>query len=120
MARMTRDEAESFLSSPDHKGTAILAVARPGKGPMVVPLAFRFRDGVFEFDTKPSRRHVALQRSAVSVPLVVDDDARPTGCLERLGVAAEGPIAFADPRPADDEFGVAVLTPESFVGVAYE
>ena len=120
MARMTRDEAESFLSSPDHKGTAILAVARPGKGPMVVPLAFRFRDGVFEFDTKPSRRHAKAFEAAGRASIIVRHERYGNGgTLERY-VAAEGPIAFADPRPADDEFGVAVLTPESFVGVVYE
>ena len=120
MARMTREEAEGFLASPDHNGTAILAVPRPDRGPMLVPLAFRYREGTFEFDTKPSRRHAkAFEAAGRASVLVLPERSGDGAQLERY-VSAEGPIAFADPRPGDDEFGVAVLRPESFVGVVYE
>lgn len=119
MARMSREDAEAFLVSRDHNGTAILAVARPDKGPLLVPMAFRFTDGVFEFDTKPSRRHAKAFEETGRASVIVHHERYGEGePLERY-VAAEGPIGFAEPYPAEDDFGTAVLTPESFIATIY-
>jgi hypothetical protein len=120
MARMTREEAEAFLASTDHSGTAILAVARPKRGPLVVPLSFQFADGVFSFASKPSRRHAKAFEAAKRASLIVHHERYGEGVHVERYVAAEGPIGFEDPRPADDEFGTVVLTPESFVAVLYD
>lgn len=87
---------------------------------MVVPLSFRFEDGSFSFATKPGRRHArAFESTGRASVIVHHEEYRPGRQLERY-VAAEGPIGFAEPRPADDEFGTAILVPESLVGVVYE
>jgi nitroimidazol reductase NimA-like FMN-containing flavoprotein (pyridoxamine 5'-phosphate oxidase superfamily) len=117
---MSPAEVEAFLASDDHAGTAILAVARPERGPLLVPLAFRFEGGSFEFDTKPSRRHARAFEAAGRATVIVHHERYAPGVhLERY-VTAEGPIGFIEPRPADDEFGVAVLTPRTLVGVVYD
>ncbi len=120
MARMTREEAEAFPASPDHQGTAILSVPRPGRGPISVPLSFGYAGGVFTFATKPSRRHAQAFLAAGRATVIVHHERyEPGRQLERY-VMAEGPIGFADPMPAHDEFGTAVLRPETFVGVVYD
>jgi len=120
MARMTGEQLETFLSSGDHRGTAILAVEQPGKGPLVVPLTFQFENGSFYFSTKPSRRHAEAFEAAGRASVIVHHEDYGSGRQVERYVAAEGPIAFAAARPADDEFGIAVLVPDSLVGVVYD
>lgn len=108
------------MASRDHNGTAILAVSRPGRGPMVVPLAFRYENGAFEFDTKPSRRHAMAFEAAGRASVIVHDEQYGPGTTLERYVTAEGPIGFVGRRPSDDDFGTAVLEPESFIAVVYE
>ncbi len=117
---MTREEAEAFLAGADHKGTAILSVPRPGRGPISVPMSFQYADGAFTFATKPSRRHAQAFLAAGRATVIVHHERYEPGVQLERYVTAEGPIAFAEPMPAHDEFGTAVLRPESFVAVIYE
>lgn len=120
MARMSSEEAEAFLTGSSHRGTAILSVSRPGRGPLSVPLSFRYRAGGFEFDTKPSRRHTqAFLAAGRATFLVHYEDYSPGKVLEQY-VMAEGPVAFVGDIPDDPEsFGRARLEPESLVAVEY-
>ena len=120
MARMTRQEAEAFLASVDHRGTAILSVGRPGRGPISVPLSFSYGDGVFRFVTKRSRRHARAFLAAGRATVLVHHEDYDGRQYERY-VFAEGPIGFVDGEGAgDDDFATAELTPDTFVGVVYE
>ncbi len=120
MARMSPAQLEEFLSGSDHRGTAILAVARDDAGPMLVPLSFRYEGGAFLFATKPSRRHArAFEAARWASVIVHHEDYAPGRQVERY-VAAEGPIDWVGERPPEDEFGTAALTAERLVGVIYE
>ncbi len=119
MARMSPAQLDEFLCGSDHRGTAILAVARDGAGPMLVPLSFRYEDGSFLFATKPGRRHARAFEAAGRASVIVHHEDYASRQVERY-VAAEGPIDWVGDRPAEDEFGTAALTPERLVGVIYE
>jgi hypothetical protein len=121
VARMSRKDAEVFLAGSSHKGTMILSVPRDGKGPLSVPLAFRFTRGGFEFSTKPSRLHAkAFLKAGRATVIVHYENYGPGGTLEQY-VTAEGPIGFVDLRvpPDSDSFHTARLEPETFIAMEY-
>lgn len=120
MARMTAEQIEEFLNGPDHRGTMILAVARPGRGPLCVPLAFEYADGAFRFQTKRSRRHAQAFIEAGRATITVHHEDYSGGQYERY-VVAEGPVRFEEGLSDDesDPFLTAVLEPTSLVAVVY-
>ncbi len=120
MARMSPAQLDDFLAGDDHRGTAILAVARAGAGPMLVPLSFRFEERKFLFATKPGRRHARAFEAAGRASVIVHHEDYAPGCQVERYVVGEGPIAWVGERPPEDEFGTAVLTAERLVGVIYE
>ncbi len=121
MAKMTPEQAEQFLTHGAHKGTLILSVPRHGRGPLSVPLAFRYVHGGFEFSTKPTRLHArAFMKAGRATVMVHYESYGAGGNLEQY-VTAEGPIAFKEPgaEPGVDSFFTARLEPESFIAVEY-
>ena len=119
MAKMTRAQAERFLTGSSHKGTLILSVPRPDRGPLSVPLAFRYVDGGFEFSTKPTRLHArAFMEAGRATVMVHYEDYGPGGTLEQY-VMAEGPVRFLDAAAKGDTFFTARLEPDSFIAVEY-
>lgn len=121
MARMSRADAERFLTGNSHKGTLILSVPRDGKGPLSVPLAFRYARGGFEFSTKPTRLHArAFLKAGRATVMVHYEHYGPGPTIEQY-VMAEGPIGFVDPgvSPDADAFYTARLEPETLVAIEY-
>lgn len=118
---MTPEQMEEFLTGQDHRGTVILCVSRDGRGPLCVPLAFEYSDGVFRFQTKESRRHAQAFLKAGRATITVHHEDYSKGQYERY-VVAEGPIRFETPPPTDgsDPFLTAILEPESLIAVVYE
>lgn len=120
MARMTRQEAERFLEGRDHRGTAILSISRIDRGPLSVPLAFRFANGGFEFQTKLSRRHAREFTRAGRATVMVHFERYDAGATIEQYVMAEGPVGFVSGVPNDPEvFATARLEPETFIGMEY-
>lgn len=121
MARMSHDEAVAFLQGGDHGGTAVLSVPVEGRGPLSVPMSFRFVQGAFRFSTKRSRRHARAFVVAGRATVLVHHERYEPGIQIERYVMAEGPIGFADDAPPDpDVFLTATLVPERFVGVLYD
>lgn len=118
---MTDEQTAEFLTSDDHRGTMILAVARQGRGPLCVPLAFTWSDGVFRFATKQSRRHAQAFLAAGRATITVHHEDYSNGQYERY-VVAEGPIRFEELPPDDgsDPFLTAILEPEALIAVVYQ
>ena len=121
MARMSEEQLEAFMRGGDHNGTMILAIARPGRGPLCVPLSFRWVDGTVRFSTKRSRRHTqAFLASGRATAMVHHEEYGPGVQVERY-VAVEGPVHIPAGEDGDpDEFVEAVLEPDSLVGVIYD
>jgi nitroimidazol reductase NimA-like FMN-containing flavoprotein (pyridoxamine 5'-phosphate oxidase superfamily) len=118
MARMTRRQAEDFLVGGAHRGTMVFSVAVDGRGPLSVPLAFRFEGGVFRFDTKRSRRHTRAFLAAGRATVLVHFERYGSDDLEQY-VMAEGPVRILDDGTDPDAFVTAELVPERFIGVEY-
>lgn len=120
MARMTTEQMEEFLRGDDHRRTMVLSVGREGRGPLCVPLAFSYSEGVFRFQTKQSRRHAQAFLKAGRATITVHHEDYAGRVYERY-VVAEGSIRFATPPPDDgsDPFLTAVLEPDSLVAVVY-
>ena len=121
MARMTDDQLEEFLRGDDHKGTMILAIARPDIGPLCVPLSFRWTNGFIRFSTKRSRRHTkAFLEAGRATAMIHHENYQPGIQIERY-VSIEGPIGIPDGTTGDpDVFVEAVIDPDSVVGVIYD
>jgi nitroimidazol reductase NimA-like FMN-containing flavoprotein (pyridoxamine 5'-phosphate oxidase superfamily) len=90
---MSHAEIEARLADPH---MCVFSVARLGKGPVAVPLAFVFREGRFHMQSAPDSLHgrLAVRRGRATV--TVHDEW--VGDLEALEwyITAEGPVGFTD------------------------
>lgn len=118
---MTAEEIDAFLLGSDHTGTMILGVTRPDRGPLMVPLSFRWSSGTIRFATKRSRLHTKAFLAAGRASAMVHHERYAPGDQVERYVAIEGRIALADGASADpDVFVEAILEPDSLVGVVYD
>ncbi len=118
---MKSNEIDEFLDGSDHKGTMILAVARPGKGPLTVPLSFRWSDGKIRFSTKPSRRHTKAFLATGRATALIHHERYESGVQVERYVMIEGPIRVVDGSSTDpDSFVQALIEPDSVIGVIYD
>ena len=100
MAKMTPEQAERFLAAGSHKGTLILSVPREGRGPLSVPLAFRYVNGGFEFSTKPTRQHArAFMKAGRATVMVHHESYGAGGNLERNTSLRRAPSASRTRQP---------------------
>ncbi len=126
---MTPDERDAFLAEV-HVG--ILAVERPGRGPLALPIWYRYADGVVEIGMDGDSLKARLLRAAGRATLTVQTETAPYKY-----VSVEGPVEvvheardtyemasrylgpelgrwYADNNPPTADSVVARLTPESW------
>ena len=124
---MTRDEREAFLAGV-HIG--ILAIDEPGRGPLAMPIWYRYADGAVEISMDGSSLKARLLRAAGRATMTVQDESPPYKY-----VSVEGPVTvvarpespesmatrylgpelgawYAEQNPPTDDTVVATLTPE--------
>lgn len=94
MPRMSDAEIETRLAGPH---TCVLSVARRGKGPVAVPLAYVFRDGSFYLQSAPESLHgrLAVKRGRATVTIHDEPQISDVEAAEWY-ITAEGPVAFSD------------------------
>jgi hypothetical protein len=93
---MNDDRIAEVLAGPHQ---AVLSVARAEKGPLAVPMSYRFVDGVFMFVTGEETLHGRLMRRRGRATMTVQD-ARSDGLtVHQWYVIAEGPVSFAEEDP---------------------
>ena len=121
MARMTSEQVNDFLMNGDHKGTMILAVGRESRGPLCVPLSFRWDGETIRFSTTRSRRHTAAFLAAGRATALIHHELYGSGVQIEKYVALEGSVSIPAGSDGDpDVFVEAVLQPDSTVGVHYD
>lgn len=87
--RMTREEAETFLSEVR---VGVLSIAEPGRGPLTVPVWYSYEaGGEVSIITEPGSRKGKLISLGQRVSLVVQNEAPPYQY-----VSVEGPIRSID------------------------
>src|SRR4030095_16039909 len=98
---MSRSEREAFLAGT-HVG--VLAVAEPGRGPLAVPVWYRYEPGDVVRMTVPSgSRKVALLRAAGRASLCAQTETLP--CQY---VSVEGPVEVLDAEVEGDQREMAI------------
>ena len=101
---MTTSEREAFLADV-HVG--VLAVDEPGRGPMALPIWYRYVDGVVEIGMHGQSLKARLLHAAGRATLTVQTETAPYRY-----VSVEGPVTV-DSLPRDDlEMATRYLGPE--------
>ena len=126
---MTREEREAFLADA-HVG--ILAIERPGRGPLALPIWYRYVDGVVEIGMDGESQKARLLQASGRATLTVQTETPPYRY-----VCVEGPVTilneqrdgfemasrylgpkrgrwYADNNPSTSSSVVAQLVPESW------
>ena len=101
---MTKDEREAFLADV-HVG--ILAVDEAGRGPMALPIWYRYVDGVVEIGMNGGSLKARLLRAAGRATLTVQTETAPYQY-----VSVEGPVAVDAVQRDDLEMASRYLGPE--------
>lgn len=98
---MTRAEREAFLAAT-HVG--IVSIAEPGRGPLAVPVWYRYeRGGAVRFVTGAQSRKARLLRTAGRVGFCVQSETPPYQY-----VSLEGPVTLGEPDHERDVREVAI------------
>jgi PPOX class probable F420-dependent enzyme len=86
---MTRKEREAFLADTH---VAVISVAEPGRGPLTIPVWYRYEPGgVVRFTTGRDSRKTARFRAAGRISLCVQTEVAPYQY-----VSVEGPVTISD------------------------
>lgn len=93
MPRMSEAEIEARLAGPH---MCVFSVARVGKGPVAVPLAYVFRRGSFYLQSAPESLHGRLAVKRGRATVTVHDEKISHVEASEWYVTAEGPVAFSD------------------------
>jgi nitroimidazol reductase NimA-like FMN-containing flavoprotein (pyridoxamine 5'-phosphate oxidase superfamily) len=101
---MTKDEREAFLAGV-HVG--ILAVDEPGRGPMALPIWYRYADGVVEIGMSGESVKAQLLRAAGRATLTVQTETPPYQY-----VSVQGPVDVLAEQRDDFEMASRYLGPE--------
>lgn len=90
---MSPAEIETRLAGPH---MCVFSVARVGKGPVAVPLAYLYRAGRFYLQSAPESLHGRLAVKRGRATVTVHDEW--IGAVEAFEwyITAEGPVAFTD------------------------
>ena len=98
---MSRAEREAFLAAP-HVG--IVSVAEEGRGPLTVPVWYRYQPGGSVcFVTGTESRKAHLMRTAGRIGFCVQTETAPYQY-----VSIEGPVMFGEPDPERDIRDIAI------------
>ena len=109
---MSRGEREAFLAGT-HVG--VLAVGEPGRGPLAVPVWYRYESGDVVRITVPSgSRKVALLRAAGCASLCAQ-----TETLPYQYVSVEGPVEVLDAEVEADQREMAIRYLGEKLGARY-
>lgn len=101
---MTPEERAAFLSEVR---VGILAVDEPGRGPLALPIWYRFADGVVEIGMDGGSRKAELLRAAGRATMTVQTEAPPYSY-----VSVEGPVEVLSEQRDDLEMATRYLGPE--------
>src|SRR4051794_3919175 len=101
---MTPEEREVFLAEV-HVG--VLAVDEPGRGPMALPIWYRYVDGVIEIGMNGNSRKAQLLRAAGRATMTVQTETAPYQY-----VSVEGPVTVDAVQRDDLEMASRYLGPE--------
>jgi len=101
---MTVEEREAFLADV-HVG--ILAVDRPGRGPLALPIWYQYRDGVVEMGMSGDSLKAQLLRAAGRATLTAQTETPPYQY-----VSVEGPVEVLAEQRDDLEMASRYLGPE--------
>jgi len=93
MPRMSDAEIEKRLAGPH---MCVFSVARVGKGPVAVPLAYVFRDGNFYLQSAPDSLHGRLAVKRGRATVTIHDEPISEFEASEWYITAEGPVAFSD------------------------
>jgi nitroimidazol reductase NimA-like FMN-containing flavoprotein (pyridoxamine 5'-phosphate oxidase superfamily) len=96
MERMSPERIAEALAGPHQ---AVLSVGRAEKGPLAVPMSYRFLEGRFVFVTSPGSLHGKLMTKRGRATFTVQYDRCEGRRLHQWYVIAEGPVRFADDDP---------------------
>jgi nitroimidazol reductase NimA-like FMN-containing flavoprotein (pyridoxamine 5'-phosphate oxidase superfamily) len=98
---MSRAEREAFLAAPH---VAVVSVADSGRGPLTVPVWYRYEPGgAVRFVTGTDSRKAQLMRSAGRIGFCVQTETAPYQY-----VSIEGPVTFGEPDPERDVRDIAI------------
>ena len=101
---MTIEEREAFLAEV-HVG--ILAVARPGRGPLALPIWYQFRNGVIEIGMSGDSLKAKLMGDAGRATLTAQTETPPYKY-----VSVEGPVTVVHEQRDDFDMASRYLGPE--------
>jgi nitroimidazol reductase NimA-like FMN-containing flavoprotein (pyridoxamine 5'-phosphate oxidase superfamily) len=101
---MTSDEREEFLAEV-HIG--ILAIERPGKGPLALPIWYMYVDGAVLISISDDSVKAKLLRQAGRASMTVQVETPPYRY-----VSVEGPVTLAPPDASIASMAVRYLGPE--------
>ena len=101
---MTPSEREAFLADV-HVG--VLAVEEPGRGPMALPIGYRYVDGVVEIGMGGDSAKARLLRAAGRATMTVQTETPPYQY-----VSVEGPVTVDAVQRDDFEMASRYLGPE--------
>jgi hypothetical protein len=90
---MSDAEIEARLADPH---MCVFSVARLGKGPVAVPLAYVFRDGRFYLQSDPDSLHGRLAAKRGRSTVTIHDEWISAVEAFEWYITAEGPVAFSD------------------------
>ncbi len=101
---MTVEEREAFLAGV-HIG--ILSVDRPGRGPLALPIWYRYADGIVEIGMSGTSLKAQLLRAAGRATLTAQTETAPYQY-----VSVEGPVEVLAEQRDDIEMATRYLGPE--------
>lgn len=101
---MTKAERDAFLADV-HVG--ILAIDRPGRGPLALPIWYQYQDGVVEIGMSGESLKANLLRAAGRATMTVQTEKAPYKY-----VSVEGPVEVLSEQRDDFEMASRYLGPE--------
>jgi nitroimidazol reductase NimA-like FMN-containing flavoprotein (pyridoxamine 5'-phosphate oxidase superfamily) len=109
---MSRTEREAFLAELH---VAVISIAEAGRGPLTVPVWYRYeRGGAVYFVTGARSRKAGLIRQAGRIGFCVQTETAPYQY-----VSLEGPVTLGEPDPERDLREVAIRYLGEQLGEAY-
>jgi nitroimidazol reductase NimA-like FMN-containing flavoprotein (pyridoxamine 5'-phosphate oxidase superfamily) len=96
MTRISDERITELLAGPHQ---AVLSVGRLDKGPLAIPMSYRYLDGEFVFVTPPDTLHSRLMVKRGRATMTVQEALSDGLTVDQWYVIAEGPVRFTDADP---------------------
>ncbi len=101
---MTKSEREAFLADVR---VGVLAIDRPGRGPLAIPIWYQYVDGVVEIGMGGDSLKATLLRAVTRATMTVQTETAPYKY-----VSVEGPVEVLNEQRDDFEMASRYLGPE--------